>query len=105
LRDAGVDFGDPDAMIDTVPSIEQTLIGRAIVVSGTLSGYSRDGAAAAIVERGGKSAGSVSKKSSALVAGENPGAAKVTKAESLDVPILDETGFELLLETGEIRRP
>ncbi len=105
LRGAGVDLGDPDAVIGSAPTIEPTLIGRAVVVSGTLSDYSRDEAAAAIVERGGKSPGSVSKKTFALVVGENPGASKVTKAESLGVPILDETGFELLLETGEIRRP
>lgn len=105
LREAGVDFGDPGSSSDTGPSIEQTLIGQAVVVSGILSGYSRDQAAAAIVERGGKSPGSVSKKTFALVVGESPGASKVTKAESLDVAILDETGFEHLLETGEIRRP
>jgi DNA ligase (NAD+) len=105
LRGAGVDLGDPDAVIESVPTNEQTLIGRTVVVSGTLSDYSRDEAAAAIVERGGKSPGSVSKKTFALVVGENPGASKVTKAESLGVPVLDETSFELLLETGEIRRP
>ena len=105
LNGAGVDLGDLDAVIESVPTVEQTLIGRAVVVSGTLSDYSRDDAAAAIVDRGGKSPGSVSKKTFALVVGENPGASKVTKAESLGVPILDATGFELLLETGEIRRP
>jgi DNA ligase (NAD+) len=106
LRAAGVDFGDPDAVArGEAPAVEQTLAGRAVVVSGTLGGYTRDEAAAAIVARGGKSPGSVSKKTLALVAGDSPGASKVTKAESLDVPILDEGGFEHLLTTGEIRRP
>jgi DNA ligase (NAD+) len=103
LRAAGVEFGDPDAARDDVPAVEQTLAGRVVVVSGTLGGYTRDEAAAAIVARGGKSPGSVSKKTLALVVGESPGASKVTKAESHDVPILDEDAFEHLLATGEIR--
>jgi len=73
-----------------------------VVVTGTLAGYTRDEAAAAIVERGGKSPGSVSRKTLALVVGESPGASKLTKAESLGVPILDEAGFEHLLATGEL---
>jgi NAD-dependent DNA ligase len=80
----------------------QTLLGKVVVVSGTLEGYSRDSAEAAITSRGGKSPGSVSKKTTALVVGASPGASKVTKAESLGVPILDEAGFEHLLETGEL---
>jgi DNA ligase (NAD+) len=57
---------------------------------------------AAIVARGGSSPGSVSAKSYALVVGDNPGASKVTKAEKVNVPVLDEAAFERLLETGEI---
>jgi NAD-dependent DNA ligase len=83
-------------------SAPQTLLGKVIVVSGTLEGYSRDGAEEAITSRGGKSPGSVSKKTTALVVGASPGASKVTKAESLGVPILDEDAFEQLLETGEL---
>jgi DNA ligase (NAD+) len=82
--------------------LEQTLAGAAVVVSGTLAGFSRDEAAEAIVARGGKSPGSVSKKTLALVVGENPGASKVSKAEANNVPILDEDGFEHLLSTGEL---
>ena len=80
----------------------QVLLGKTIVVSGTLEGFDRAGAEAAVTTRGGKSPGSVSKKTTALVVGEGPGASKVTKAEALGVPILDEAGFVALLETGEL---
>lgn len=83
-------------------SKEQTLEGQAVVVSGTLNGFTRDGAKEAILERGGKSPGSVSKKTLALVVGADPGASKVTKAEEAGVPVLDEAGFLYLLETGEL---
>ena len=105
LRAAGVDFGDPEAAAVAAQAraaTPQTLEGRTVVVTGTLAGYSRDDAAAAIVERGGKSPGSVSTKTLALVVGDSPGASKLTKAESLGVPILDEAGFEHLLATGEL---
>ena len=105
LRDAGVDFGDPDAAGEEVATVPQTLSGRAVVVTGALQNYSRDGAAEAIVARGGKSPGSVSGKTFALVVGDSPGASKVTKAESLGVPTLDEAGFEALLGTGELPAP
>jgi DNA ligase (NAD+) len=105
LKAAGVNFGDPaaaEAAAAARDATPQTLKGRAVVVTGTLAGYSREEAAAAVVERGGKSPGSVSKKTMALVVGESPGASKLTKAESLGVPILDEAGFEHLLSTGEL---
>ena len=73
-----------------------------MVVTGTLAGYSRDGASDAISRRGGKSPGSVSAKTYAVVVGDAPGASKVTKAESLGVPMLDEPQFEHLLATGEL---
>ena len=97
LRDAGVEFGRVE--ISTLP---QTLIGKAVVVTGSLVSYSRDGAEEAIKSRGGKSPGSVSAKTFAVVLGESPGASKVTKAEQLGIPVLDETGFEILLATGEL---
>jgi len=100
LRAAGVDFGRP--VERTGPEVPQTLAGKAVVVSGTLAGYSRESAEEAIVARGGKSPGSVSGKTLALVVGDSPGASKVTKAEQLGVPILDEAGFEHLLATGEL---
>jgi DNA ligase (NAD+) len=80
----------------------QVLLGKTIVVTGTLDGYTRDEAEAAITSRGGKSPGSVSKKTTAVVLGASPGASKVTKAESLGLPILDQAGFEHLLQTGEL---
>lgn len=80
----------------------QTLEGCAVVVSGTLDSFTRDGAKEAILERGGKSPGSVSKKTMALVVGAEPGASKVTKAEEAGVPIIDEAAFVRLLETGTL---
>jgi DNA ligase (NAD+) len=72
------------------------------VVTGTLEGFSREQAEEAITERGGKSPGSVSKKTTAVVVGEAPGQAKVAKAEELGIPVLDQAAFEHLLETGEL---
>ena len=73
--------------------------GADIVVTGSLTGFSRDDAKEAIVARGGKAAGSVSKKTSYLVAGDAPGS-KYDKAVELGVPILDEDGFRELLANG-----
>jgi len=84
------------------PRLRQTLAGRAVVVTGTLEGFTRESAEAAILARGGKSPGSVSAKTFALVVGESPGASKVTKAENVGVPMLDEAAFVALLETGEL---
>lgn len=95
FREAGVNFEGAAA-----PTMEQTLAGMSIVVTGTLEGFSREGAEEAIKERGGKAPGSVSKKTTAVVLGDAPGAAKITKARELGVPILDEAGFVTLLETG-----
>jgi DNA ligase (NAD+) len=97
MRAAGVDFGRVEKS-----DAPQTLLGKAVVVTGTLSNYSREGAESAIKSRGGKSPGSVSAKTFAVVLGESPGASKVTKAEQLGIPVLDEAGFEVLLETGEL---
>jgi DNA ligase (NAD+) len=80
-------------------SIERTLDGLSIVVTGSLTGFSRDEAKEAIVARGGKAASSVSKKTAYVVAGDAPGS-KYDKAVELEVPILDEDGFRALLETG-----
>src|SRR5579859_5084818 len=97
LRAAGVNFEGPSA-----PSLPQVLAGMSIVVTGTLEGWSREEAEAAVKARGGKSPGSVSKKTTAVVAGAEPGAAKLTKAQELGVPVLDEAGFGHLIETGEL---
>lgn len=97
LRAAGVDFGRVEVSV-----APQVLTGKAVVVTGTLEGFTREEAEAAIKERGGKSPGSVSAKTFAVVVGAEPGASKVTKAEALGVPMLDRDGFLHLLETGEL---
>ncbi len=97
LRAAGVNLQGPEAS-----DLPQTLEGLIVVVTGTLDGFTRDEAEAAVKGRGGKSPGSVSKKTTAVVIGAGPGASKVTKAEDLGVPILDEAGFLVLLETGTL---
>jgi DNA ligase (NAD+) len=93
-RAAGVRMADER---DT--SVQRTLAGLSIVVTGSLPGFSRDEAKEAIVARGGKAAGSVSKKTAYVVAGDSPGS-KYDKAVELGVPILDEDGFRALLENG-----
>ncbi|MEU3453053.1 NAD-dependent DNA ligase LigA [Micromonospora sp. NPDC006766] len=75
------------------------LEGVTVVVTGTLAGFSRDQASEAIQSRGGKVTGSVSKKTSFVVVGDNPGS-KADKAASLKLPVLDEEGFRVLLESG-----
>lgn len=78
---------------------EQTLEGLTIVVTGGLEGFTRDSVKEAIISRGGKASGSVSKKTDYVVIGENAGS-KATKAEELGLRILDEAGFVRLLNTG-----
>ncbi|WP_031465242.1 NAD-dependent DNA ligase LigA [Sciscionella sediminilitoris] len=80
-------------------SVPRTLEGLSIVVTGSLERYSRDEAKELITARGGKAAGSVSKKTAFLVAGESAGS-KYDKAVQLKVPVLDEDGFAVLLEQG-----
>jgi DNA ligase (NAD+) len=70
-----------------------------VVLTGTLEARTREEAAAAIEELGGKISGSVSKKTGFVVAGQNPGS-KLSKAESLGVPVLDEAGLDVLLLQG-----
>jgi DNA ligase (NAD+) len=77
-----------------------TLTGRAVVVTGSVEGFSRDEAEAAIVARGGTSPGSVSKKTYCVVVGEAPGASKVTKARDLGIPMVGAADFQRLLNTG-----
>lgn len=84
---------------DTSDLPEQTLEGLTIVVTGTLEDFSRDSAKEAIISRGGKASGSVSKKTSYVVVGDNAGS-KETKARDLGLTILDEDGFKKLLDTG-----
>jgi DNA ligase (NAD+) len=93
-RSAGVRMED-----ERDAGVERTLEGLSIVVTGSLAGFSRDEAKEAIVVRGGKAAGSVSKKTAFVVAGDSPGS-KYDKAAELGVPILDEDGFRDLLRNG-----
>ncbi|MDO4666161.1 MAG: NAD-dependent DNA ligase LigA [Actinomycetaceae bacterium] len=81
------------------PHTEQTLAGMTIVISGKMPGHTRDSAKEAVQIRGGKAAGSVSKKTTVLVAGDGAGS-KVKKARELGVPVLTDQQFALLLETG-----
>ncbi|HEY5245288.1 MAG TPA: BRCT domain-containing protein, partial [Acidimicrobiales bacterium] len=91
------DEGEGAADVDAGP-----LAGRSVVVTGTVPGYSREEAEEAIVVRGGKSPGSVSKKTYAVVVGDAPGASKTKKAEALGIPIVDAADFDELLATGQV---
>ena len=103
LRSAGLRMvvDEPDGA-EAGESLAQTLAGMSVVVSGTLEGFSRDGAKQAILSRGGSSPGSVSGRTTALVVGADPGASKLRKAESSGVPVIDEAAFRELLETGQL---
>lgn len=90
-RAAGVGVGE--ARKSDMP---QTLAGKTVVVTGSLEEFSRDSAKEAILERGGKAAGSVSRKTDYVVVGANAGS-KAARAEELGIPMLDEAQFELLL--------
>ena len=93
-RAAGVTLED-----EVDASTPKVLEGLSVVVTGSLEGYSRDGAKEAIISRGGKAASSVSKNTAFVVVGDAPGS-KYDKAVSLKVPILDEDGFGVLLAQG-----
>ena len=80
-------------------STPRTLEGLTLVVTGSLVDFSRDGAKEAILARGGKASASVSKKTDYVVVGDSPGS-KADKAEQLGVPVLDESGFKVLLDQG-----
>ena len=96
LRAAGLDLTAPTAAPATAGG---ALEGLTFVLTGTLDGMTRDEAAALLEAQGGKVTGSVSKKTSYVVAGASPGS-KLTKAESLGVPVLDDAGLARLLEHG-----
>ncbi|WP_168226615.1 NAD-dependent DNA ligase LigA [Tomitella fengzijianii] len=99
-RAAGVRMAD-----ERDESIARTLEGLSIVVTGTVEGFTRDGAKEAIVSRGGRAASSVSKKTAFVVVGDAPGS-KYDKALALGVTVLDADGFRLLLDDGpEAVRP
>lgn len=80
--------------------VSDALAGATFVVSGTVPGFTREEAQAAIEMRGGKATNSVSGRTTALVVGEDPGASKTSKAEELGVPIINGEMFEKMLELG-----
>ncbi|HXG27079.1 MAG TPA: NAD-dependent DNA ligase LigA [Candidatus Binatia bacterium] len=101
LDEAGVEPELPAPRAAGEPSAATgPLAGRTVVVTGTIEGFSREEAEAAIRAAGGKPAGSVSKKTDYVVAGPGAGS-KLAKAEELGVPVLDADGFRRLLERGE----
>ncbi len=122
LRDAGVAMAEPGV---TPPAAGEqraaaaaatgssagsgasaaTMAGRSVVVTGTLAGYTREEAEEAIVARGGKSPGSVSKRTWAVVVGADPGLAKLRRAEELGVPVVAGDRFDELLRTGQLPGP
>ena len=94
-KKAGVDLS-----VTLAPSTDpQTLAGLTIVATGSLEDFTRDGVAEVIASHGGKVSSSVSKKTDFVVAGENAGS-KMTKAEELGVPVLNEAQFKVLLAKG-----
>ncbi|MGW8883580.1 NAD-dependent DNA ligase LigA [Streptomyces sp. NPDC055749] len=95
-RESGVRMEDEGAGQDEGP---RPLEGLTVVVTGTLASHTRDGAKDALQSRGAKVTGSVSKKTSFVVVGDNPGS-KYDKAMQLKVPVLDEDGFAVLLGQG-----
>jgi DNA ligase (NAD+) len=109
LRRAGVTMTEPEAAGGSngaagAAALPQTLEGKTVVVTGAVPDYTREGAEEAILARGGKSPGSVSKKTFVLVVGESPGASKLKKAEELGIATVDGESFQSLLESGELPR-
>jgi DNA ligase (NAD+) len=105
LEAAGVNFGSEEEVLAALAAraaIPQTLTGKAVVVTGAVPGYTREGAEDAITVRGGTSPGSVSKKTFALVVGDGAGASKLTKADQLAIPQIPAERFEELLSSGEL---
>ena len=99
LVSAGVTLEDEQVEESAASNL---LAGVSVVVTGTLESMSREAAEAAVVARGGKATSGVSKKTTYLVAGSNPGASKVTKAAESGVPTIDEATFLKLLESGRL---
>jgi DNA ligase (NAD+) len=93
LRSLGLRF----EIGDELKPVEGPLTGRTYVITGTLEGFTRDEAAAALEAKGAKVINSVSGKTTGLVVGEEPGSSKLTKARKLEVPLLDEAALNELL--------
>ena len=95
LRSAGLQF---EIAQDTNIETSDKLVGKTIVISGTFSRHSRDEYKAIIEQNGGKNAGSISKKTSFILAGENMGPAKAEKANSLGIPLISEDDFLQMIQ-------
>ncbi|HZU79190.1 MAG TPA: NAD-dependent DNA ligase LigA, partial [Acidimicrobiales bacterium] len=110
LRGAGVQLTEPGAAgrgggpaaAAGAADDEGPLAGKSVVVTGTLASHTREQAEEAILAAGGKSPGTVSAKTFAVVVGSEPGTAKLRKAEELGIPIVQGERFEELLRTGEV---
>ena len=97
---AGVRFATPGHPgPGAAQEVDGPLVGLTVVATGTLDGFTREGAKEAIIQAGGKAASSVSKKTDFVAAGPGAGS-KLAKAEELGIPVLDADGFRLLLEGG-----
>jgi DNA ligase (NAD+) len=99
MRSLIADLGEQGLTFEEAgpPPGEGPLAGKTLVLTGTLPSLTREQASEMIVAAGGKVTGSVSRKTSYLVAGESPGS-KLAQAERLEVPVLDEEGFRALLD-------
>jgi DNA ligase (NAD+) len=93
LRSLGLNF----EIGDELKPVEGPLTGNTYVITGTLEGFSRDEAAAALEAKGAKVVNSVSGKTTGLIVGEEPGNSKLTKAKKLEVPLLAEEDLKALL--------
>ena len=96
-------LGAAEVRLEEKPAEEERsdlLAGATFVISGTIEGFTREEAEAVIEARGGKTTGSVSGRTTALIVGESPGASKTAKAGELGVPVVDGTVFRNLLERG-----
>lgn len=100
LPKSGLTLVEPDS--PTSRDGDGPLSGKTVVVTGAVPGLTRDEAEGAVESAGGKVTGSVSKKTFCVVVGDAPGASKITKAEALNIPMVDASGFDALLETGEL---
>lgn len=96
LRDAGVTLRVAD---DKLAPTGDALVGKTIVISGTFSKHSRDELKDIIIQEGGKNAGSISKKTSFVLAGENMGPAKLEKCRELGIPIINEDEFLKMIQS------
>jgi DNA ligase (NAD+) len=90
LRQAGLQMSMPR---ETAEGRTDRLAGESIVISGTFTHHSRDEYKALIELHGGKNVGSISKKTTAILAGENMGPAKLEKAQALGIPLWSEDDF------------